>query len=614
MVVAAAALLAVGGGVATYQYWAGQGNSESFQPGGFAYVRNLEPGSMVSYTIIGNMNDGDVLKGEAVVDAQGIAELPVFEAGYKRYDITFRQDNKPVNLQITHNAQTGRLQIAGKGFEQFSDVFVSSRDDARSMKADWAGLYKDDVGFSDENGLLKLAFNAFGGAMPDSVENPSRVEVVIGVGGGPTNANVNIYNPRIHEANCGQPQNSTDGEDVFYVSTCDQARMAADIEGTGLGTMAYLIVQPMMMMANQLSAVMMQQMQIIGSFFDAKDHMDATREFRHLVTQAHKEYHPSEQMCHFGSSVRSLSHSDEWAQMSKLGLNKILNDYYRNVEHMSSSEGAATDVGARLAKFKSVYCDPNDNSGSMWAMCRGETYDPASPPTNSDSAEDRNRYNKDIDYFRTLGKPLTLEVNFTNNEATSDEEDVIALAKNLYWPKAQGMPDSGKFAEGFEEDYRLYLATRSIDTLYNLAHNSYINLVGMKSSTADPLGIQSGPAYMKSMMQNFGLSDEDIEEVMGADSSYYAQMEYLTKKLYQDPNFYTALYDKPVNVDRINVTLEAIQLMHGRDRFDSLLRQEMLVSALVEATLLSKVRDVNARVSSLGGGTRPNRPAGFAAP
>ena len=90
--------------------------------------------------------------------------------------------------------------------------------------------------------------------------------------------------------------------------------------------------------------------------------------------------------------------------------------------------------------------------------------------------------------------------------------------------------------------------------------------------------------------------EEQIDEILGERPSYYAQMEVLTKKIYQSPNFYTNLYDKPANVKRIGASIDAITIMNQRDRFESLLRREMLTSVLVEEALGTHVEEVNANM------------------
>ena len=63
-------------------------------------------------------------------------------------------------------------------------------------------------------------------------------------------------------------------------------------------------------------------------------------------------------------------------------------------------------------------------------------------------------------------------------------------------------------------------------------------------------------------------------------------MEVLTKKIFQRPEFFTDLYDKPANVARKGVAIQAIALMQDRDLFKSNLRNEAMMSILVELELL----------------------------
>ena len=67
-------------------------------------------------------------------------------------------------------------------------------------------------------------------------------------------------------------------------------------------------------------------------------------------------------------------------------------------------------------------------------------------------------------------------------------------------------------------------------------------------------------------------------------------MEVLTKKLYQNPVFFTELYDKPVNVLRKRAAIRAIGLMQDRDLYNSLLRSEAVLSVALE-TMLTEEHD-----------------------
>ena len=102
---------------------------------------------------------------------------------------------------------------------------------------------------------------------------------------------------------------------------------------------------------------------------------------------------------------------------------------------------------------------------------------------------------------------------------------------------------------------------------------------------------------MKSFLREFDFADDaEIHAYLGERPSYYAQMEVLTKKLYQHPNFYTNLYDKPVNVDRMGVAMDALSLMNQRDRYDSMLRREMLNAMLIEESLIGLEEDLSVRM------------------
>ena len=146
-------------------------------------------------------------------------------------------------------------------------------------------------------------------------------------------------------------------------------------------------------------------------------------------------------------------------------------------------------------------------------------------------------------------------------------------------------------------DFRQILAKRSV------AENSFNEIVGMK---AEGSGIASNArGYMEVVYDNLGIGDpsdilnNDVETLLGEYPSYHAQMEVLTKKLYQRPEFYTNLYDKPVNVERKGASLRAIGLMQNMDRFKSQLRSEAILSVLLEVELLKMQEDLQKRMDNL---------------
>jgi hypothetical protein len=143
------------------------------------------------------------------------------------------------------------------------------------------------------------------------------------------------------------------------------------------------------------------------------------------------------------------------------------------------------------------------------------------------------------------------------------------------------MDDRGRFIRPYQE-------YRSISAIRNAARYSFSNLIGMKAEGSG----QTNP-YIETLLQEFGMPPDDIKRFIGNNPSYFAQMAVLTKHIYQHPNFYTNLITQPANVSRIDTTMEALRLMQNRDRFESLLRKEMLLSLVVEMKIREHQEDVD---------------------
>lgn len=338
-------------------------------------------------------------------------------------------------------------------------------------------------------------------------------------------------------------------------------------------------IQGLKDMTNELMATGMNSLAMIGAFFDADQALDTQLEYKRLQAEANKDYYPSETMCQFGTFVRSVARTEAKADADKLLLNDILISSDVSQNDMPTAQNASIDMPTRLEQFKRVYCNPADNNGQLGPMC---TYDNGSQVGGADP----NRFNKDVDFTRTLDSRLTVNVNMMDDPtaataASEDEEDIHALARNLYLPI--GLPTISN-SGGLRE-------VRELLAMKNIAQNSYVNIVASKSSAAEGNGEGSGWNFMKAMMRDFGLSDEDIHEALGDYPSYHAQMDVLTKKMYQSPSFYTHLYDKPTNVERISASMESIRLMQLRDQYKSALRREMLLSALLSHEVRKPLRD-----------------------
>jgi hypothetical protein len=211
-------------------------------------------------------------------------------------------------------------------------------------------------------------------------------------------------------------------------------------------------------------------------------------------------------------------------------------------------------------------------------------------------ATDKTRVNRDINYTRLIQKPETLDIDFRNGAKTNDEEDVLALAANLYGHRTFSRSLSRPSLQD-NEAQNAYMTLRSVVAKRNVAQASFSAIVGMKASgttTARPYMA----AIIKELLDN-SATDEQANAMIGESPSYYEQLEVLSKKIYQTPAFFVNLYDKPTNVSRKGVAMKAIELMLDREFFESQIRREMLTSVLLSSKLRSHYRDANDKLSTM---------------
>src|SRR5690606_18615668 len=208
------------------------------------------------------------MDGTVVVGNEGQAELPPLRLQKENplgldYIMSIqspsREPGKPVEIAVRLDDKTGALSLKGSGFERFTDVRLTGKE-TQNIKTDWAGIFElPHAATIDElegRGSLKLAFNNMGAISDAAPKQSSIVEVQIllipGVGGGPTSLGVNTYNPT-----------GCDGETEH--SICDEDHIDRTIED-----IVEFVVLPMLMMGEQLSAVMLYHTQLIGHLLDAK--------------------------------------------------------------------------------------------------------------------------------------------------------------------------------------------------------------------------------------------------------------------------------------------------------------------------------------------------------
>lgn len=354
------------------------------------------------------------------------------------------------------------------------------------------------------------------------------------------------------------------------------------------------LLKAMMMMTNQLSAVGMQQMMAVGALMDAKIQLETQLAFQELQVEAIKDYQPSQDFCTFGTNVRSLSASESLGIHNKMALNQI------GMSRSTGQGNTATtiDARARWERFIESNCQVFNNN-----------WDPEYPDTTGlqpacESSGDSARANADVQYERFVNSARTIDVDFTGNAASDSQQDLISLSRNIYGHMPLDTSISSIERRNAQE---LYFDLRRVAAKRNVAQNSFNTIVGLKSP-GTAVGSASGNdtyQYMAAIMRNLGISDfAEITELMGENPSYLAQLEVMSKRIYQDQSFYANLYDKPENVQRTAVALRAIELMVEREMFESRLRKEMLVSTLLSSKLQKEYDRVEGNIERLLGANR----------
>lgn len=591
----------------------------------YLLVENVQPGTEISYSV---SSDGQVLDYGTVKTKDSSLKISLSEESKSaedlQYQISLMNDQteaKALDMIMELDKSKNNLRVKGVGLPEFSELSVNKATGVdEKISSDWAGLISSEVDIANspfmqlalQNSGIDADFNPFGDA---------RIEVFFG-----------------------------------------------DSSADGRPKVRSLYTQALFDMVEELTVAMALQTEIIGTYFDATNLIRTNRKHQELRARAHKDYHPSEQMCRVGTFVRSVAHSERKSEIAKHTLNRYLMNLYLATPNNSAELGARVFEDARLKEYEKEYCDPRDFGGAAAAIC-----DPTGTLPNPDEQ------NRDIDFAQTVAGKLTLDIDFLNVTTpaagagtppdpaaglTDDEEAVIAMAKNLYFrnvfersgedDREETAPSVFTYLDPLARITQIpHFDSRSFAAKMNVAHNSFINIIGMKTAAPEgqptdpsrsatnpvppplgsgspldnalPFGVAEGTqseptvtnraavpvlaedtgwAHMKAMLLEFGITDEngsgdttdEIDLILGERPSYYAQMEVLTKKIYQNPNFFTNLYDKPANVARIGVSLDAIELMSQRDRFDSLLRQEMLSSVLLEEALAPHVEEINANI------------------
>lgn len=313
----------------------------------------------------------------------------------------------------------------------------------------------------------------------------------------------------------------------------------------------------------------------LGAFIDARVFEDAMRSIQNLATNTMKDYAPSDKVCEFGTMSRSLALSEDRALASNKVFSKFIldrNNQYRNTLYGEPGIG----ITMHIDEFQHKYCDISDNGGNFIQTTSLDNYC-------FDTAKNDLIFNRDVDFTRVFDIPLTFDADFTVPDASIESQNLFALFHNL--TLAEPYVDESGNALDPNKNLLTLQDGRSIYAARQVAASSFGALVGERVKTS---GVSA--ANMRAMINRLGLTDpKEVDKYLGKEPSYFAQMELLSKKMYQDPAFYANLYDSPANVGRQQVAMKAIELMQERDLLESLRRREMLLSSLINLRMTKNV-------------------------
>lgn len=337
----------------------------------------------------------------------------------------------------------------------------------------------------------------------------------------------------------------------------------------------YNIGNALMMWTNEISSTAMTQMFAVGAFFDAKHQLETQRLLQMKRVDAWRDYKPDLEMCTIGTAARGLGQTSRTGELTAFALSQQQIDRLTNVRNSSGASGGDTDNEARIRLLKTRFCDARDGGGSMaFSVCNPAT-----------GAAGRNR---DVDFQTTVMEPLTINVNLSDGGVSGPEKDLFGLSSNLYAHRVfPPFPDhllNSERGQSYLLDQRAVAAKRSV------AMHSFGSIVGMK--TAGSGASANSAQYIQAIYQQLGAPQADASSLVGTNPSYYAQMEALTKSIYQKPAFYTNLYDAPANVERKSAAIRAVRLIQDMDKFNSVLRSEQSLSVLLELYIEDMQKDV----------------------
>ncbi|MEM6811361.1 MAG: hypothetical protein AAF549_02730 [Pseudomonadota bacterium] len=327
-----------------------------------------------------------------------------------------------------------------------------------------------------------------------------------------------------------------------------------------------LWVPSFMHMTSQITQLMMQQAKIIATFLDSKHQLETQRLLQQKTAEVHKKYSVSEQMCKIGTFTKGLADAEQRARLSQKAFARSALDRQLRTGD-SSTVIPGSDEKTKLESYLQDFCNANDNAGQFDEVCTA------------------GGDNEDIDYTRSISSKLTLDIDLFDGAENPDEPTIFAFLDHIFMHQSLPfIPQAETELASFVEPY---MEMRSLMAMRSVAQNSFSYILSERAQGSSDAAYSAAP-FLKAMLIEMGIPEVEAVAMIGENPSYYAQMEFLTRKIFYHPQFITNLYDKPANVKRIAAALTAIKSMQNWQIAEALKRREMLFSILLEIKLREK--------------------------
>lgn len=310
--------------------------------------------------------------------------------------------------------------------------------------------------------------------------------------------------------------------------------------------------------------------------------LDAMTRLKFLDTQKQAasavlvESKSSEGLCRMASLAQSIAANDQRRKVNQLVFSEIGLARANGKQGSISARDTVTDTNERLNVFKGEFCRGSDFNNGLTEFC-GLTLSRFSQGNKQFLQQ-----NADINFAESFALRPNLNIDFIDNDKaqntlTMDEQTMIAMSYNLY----RNDPVAPRFAEGDIDSIDYMRNFRSKLAMQSLVQNSFYAQVAERSA-----GSGKAVPSMQALVRELGAKS------LPANPSYYQQMQFLTKDLYKNSNFYGTLMEGKTNVARQSAFMDAVDLMQDRDIYLSSLRTELLLASLVELKIRPKLETI----------------------